>query len=118
MVWNRYGVSKFDGTNSDQHTALVMVSLVISVPSVAIDAHGNKWFGTGNGVSKYDGTTWTTYTTNDGLIKNWIGVIAIDAQDNKWFGAGKFGGVSKFDGTTWTNYTPKMDLYLAEFLQL
>ena len=57
-----------------------------------------------NGVSKFDGTTWTTYTTKDGLANNWINAIAIDAQGNKWFGTSN-GGVSKFDGTNWTTYT-------------
>ena len=39
-----------------------------------------------SGVSKFDGTTWTTYTTADGLADNYVTAIAIDAQGNKWFG--------------------------------
>lgn len=73
------------------------------VYSIAIDAAGNKWFGTDNGVSKFDGTTWTTYTTADGLADNYVEAILIDAAGNKWFGT--LGGVSKFDGITWTTYT-------------
>ncbi len=38
------------------------------------------------GVSKFDGTNWTTYTTTDGLAFNFVNAIAIDAQGNKWFG--------------------------------
>ncbi len=38
------------------------------------------------GVSKFDGTNWTTYTTADGLADNAVYAIAIDAQGNKWFG--------------------------------
>ena len=56
------------------------------VNDIAIDAQGNKWFGTIDGVSKFDGTTWTTYTTADGLANNNVNAIAIDAQGNKWFG--------------------------------
>jgi len=72
--------------------------------SIAIDAQGNKWFGTDAGVSKFDGTTWTNYTaTANGLAGNDVRSIAIDAQGNKWFGTDA--GVSKFDGTNWTTYT-------------
>ncbi len=45
------------------------------------------------GVSKFDGTIWTTYTTADGLANDTITAIAIDAQGNKWFGT--LGGVTK-----------------------
>ena len=57
------------------------------VTAIAIDAQGNKWFGTVNGgVLKFDGVKWTTYTTADGLAYNTVNAIAIDAQGNKWFG--------------------------------
>ena len=38
------------------------------------------------GVSKFDGTNWTTYTTSDGLVGNYVRAIAIDKEGNKWFG--------------------------------
>ena len=75
-----------------------------SVGSIAIDKAGNKWFGTNQGVSKFDGNTWTTYTTSDGLISNYVDAIAVDNEGNKWFLSYK--GISKFDGNTWTNYMP------------
>jgi len=56
------------------------------VYAIAIDAQGNKWFGTSEGVSKFDGTNWTTYTTANGLVSNSIEAIAIDTQGNKWIG--------------------------------
>jgi uncharacterized protein YjdB len=74
------------------------------VSSVAIDSHGNKWFGTEGGVSEFDGMNWTTYnTSNSGLMNNWVYCIAIDASGNKWFGT-MGGGVSKFDGINWITY--------------
>jgi ligand-binding sensor domain-containing protein len=79
-----------------------------NVQSIAIDAQGNKWFGTnGGGVLKFDGTTWITYNTtntNNRLASNDVRSIAIDANGNKWFGTNG-GGVSKLEGSTWTNYT-------------
>ena len=67
------------------------------------DAQGNIWFGTSDGVSKFDGINWTNYTTNDGLLSNSISAITFDVQGNVWFGTSD--GVSKFDGINWTNYT-------------
>jgi ligand-binding sensor domain-containing protein len=95
------GVSKFDGTTWTNYTTEDGLANN-TVYAIAIDAEGNKWFGTMGGVSKFDGTDWTTYTS-DGLASNCINAIAIDAQGNKWFGT--MGGVSKFDGTNWTTYT-------------
>jgi ligand-binding sensor domain-containing protein len=73
------------------------------VYAIAIDVEGNKWFGTNSGILKFDGTTWKTYTTTDGLVDNSVISIAIDAEGNKWFGTWK--GVSRFDGNQWVNYT-------------
>jgi PKD repeat protein len=75
----------------------------VGVVAIAIDSQDNKWFGTnGGGVSKFDGSTWTTYTTLNGLVGNSVYAIAVDGQGNKWFGTNN--GISKFDGTTWTTY--------------
>jgi ligand-binding sensor domain-containing protein len=75
----------------------------VSVQAIAIDANDNKWFCTyGDGILKFDGTNWTTYT-NNGLI-NGASSIAIDAQGNKWLG-GAAPGVLKFDGMNWTSYS-------------
>ena len=82
------------------------------VNAIAIDAEGNKWFGTSQGVSKFDGTNWTTYnTSNSGLAFNYISAVAVDQAGNVWFGtrlstwAAEDGyGVCKFDGGYCTNY--------------
>ncbi|MDY0102895.1 MAG: two-component regulator propeller domain-containing protein [Lentimicrobium sp.] len=70
---------------------------------VAIDQDNNKWFGTGAGVAKFDDVTWTVYTTNEGIIDDYITCIAVDANNNIWIGTDL--GASKFDGTSWTSYT-------------
>jgi ligand-binding sensor domain-containing protein len=107
------GVSKFDGvnwTNYNENNGLAGNNIT----SIAVDSIGNIWFGTGyecshggqcgaHGVSKFDGSTWTNYTTADGLAGDYITAIASDLAGNMWFGTA-YGGVSKFDGTTWTTY--------------
>jgi len=90
------------------------------VTSIAIDAQGNKWFGTYDGqVAKFDGVNWSVYNnTNSILPANYpITSIAIDKQNNKWIGTyliygtpsneieiGPDGGLIKFDDSNWTIY--------------
>jgi len=73
------------------------------VNAIYQDKEGAIWFGTGGGVSRFDGNSWTTYTKEDGLVGNWVGAIYQDKEGAIWFGAG--GGVSRFDGNSWTTYT-------------
>lgn len=68
------------------------------VTSVSVDSEGNKWFGTNNGVSKFDGQEWITFTTAEGLAGNSVNAIAIDTQGNVWFGTDC--GVSKLIPST------------------
>jgi ligand-binding sensor domain-containing protein len=64
------------------------------VQAIAIDVENNIWISNwGGGVSKFDGNTWTSYTTADGLADNKVWSITIDHQGNKWFGTNN--GVSK-----------------------
>jgi hypothetical protein len=42
------------------------------VGGVAVDTNNNKWFGTDQGVAKFDGATWTAFTIADGLPSNII----------------------------------------------
>ena len=73
------------------------------------DKTGNLWFGTsGNGVSKYDGKTFTNFNSNYGLIHNQITCITQDSKGNIWFGTE--GGVSKYDGISFENFTTEQGL--------
>jgi two-component system, sensor histidine kinase ChiS len=68
------------------------------------DKAGNIWFGTfGNGVSKYDGKTFTNYNSSHGLIHNLIEAITEDSEGNIWFST--YGGVSKYNGVYFENFT-------------
>ncbi len=94
-----------------------------TVNAIAIDSGGGKWFGTYDGGVSYlddNGTlnnktddTWTSFTTNDGLVNNTVFVIAIDSGGGKWFGT-RGSGVSYLDDNatpdnksddTWTSFT-------------
>ena len=81
------------------------------VTSLAIDAHGNIWIGTGifggytgGGLAMFDGENWMIYnTSNSKLPHNDLPVLNIDSQGSLWIGTDG-GGFAKFDGTNWTVY--------------
>ena len=58
------------------------------VLTVFEDSHGNMWFGTTDGVTRYDGERFQTFTTEDGLSRNTIGLIFEDQQGSLWFADG------------------------------
>ncbi|MEC4678218.1 MAG: regulator, partial [Nitrospirota bacterium] len=75
--------------------------------SMAIDREGNRWFGTwGGGASRFDGTTWQNFTTENGLAGNIVYDVTIDPHDGAiWFGTNH--GVSRFDGKNWMSIKAK-----------
>ena len=54
-------------------------------------------------MSRYDGATFTTFTTADGLAGNGVSSIFQDRERHLWFGTG--GGVNRYDGATFTTFT-------------
>ena len=63
---------------------------------------GGLWLGA-EGVSFYDGSTWTNYTTDDGLAGTAVRAIAIDNQSRVWIGSAT--GLSIWTGSTFFNLT-------------
>ena len=59
-----------------------------TVLTVFEDSHGNIWFGTTDGLTRYDGENFRTFTTEDGLARNTIGLIFEDQQGMLWFADG------------------------------
>jgi ligand-binding sensor domain-containing protein len=56
--------------------------------AIADDTEGNIWFGTNNGVLKFDGTNWTTFPFEDLIYGS---AYAIDANGEIWIGTGFVG---------------------------
>src|SRR4051812_13052275 len=79
-----------------------------NVRSLATDNAGNIWIGTNAGLVKYNGFTFTAYTTANGLPNNFI--ISLASFNNMLY-IGTQGGLSRFDGTTFTNYNPGNSLF-------
>ena len=69
------------------------------------DRDGFIWFGTDKGLCKYDGSTFSTYTSRNGLTDNFIISLLQDRDGFIW--AGTFdGGTVRFDGTTFQSISP------------
>lgn len=80
-----------------------------SIYSICIQPNNVKWFGTDMGVARHIGQNtlenWDAFTTDEGLINNFVQAIAADNDGNVWFGTK--GGISVFNGEEWKSYTQK-----------
>jgi hypothetical protein len=73
------------------------------------DSRGIFWIGTENGLVKYDGYTFQSFTSENGLAGNSIWDIKEDQEHNLWI-ACNGDGLSKFDGKKFLNYSEKNGL--------
>jgi len=61
------------------------------------DKHGNIWVGTTKeGVYRYDGKSFTQFTTKDGLSNNTVSSMLEDKAGNIWIGTNN--GLNRYDG--------------------
>jgi hypothetical protein len=65
----------------------------LDVRTIYSDREGNLWFGTRGGVSRYDGNTFTTFTSENGLVDEAVWSVCQDkegisglAQSRDWSG--------------------------------
>jgi ligand-binding sensor domain-containing protein/signal transduction histidine kinase len=74
-----------------------------NVYSIVQDSAGHLWFGTANGLTRFDGKTVHKYTTNDGLPPGDLLKLAIDRKKRLWaasrdgIGYFKNGGFETFE---------------------
>lgn len=68
-----------------------------------LDKDGNMWFTTlTEGVFKYDGTSFTNLTINDGLCSNSVNSVIEDNKGILWFATAK--GLCSYDGVDFNNF--------------
>jgi ligand-binding sensor domain-containing protein len=73
------------------------------VYAIASDATEAMWFGTHDGVSRYDGRSFVNFTRRDELAGNQITSIHRN-DDALWFGTFG-GGISRYDGREFVSFT-------------
>lgn len=72
--------------------------------ALMVASDDSVWAGTwGGGVSRFDGKSWTNYTTRDGLAGNIVYSVAQDEKGGMWVGTNA--GLSYFDGKDWHLFT-------------
>ena len=84
----------------DVHNGLINNNVTCIKKDYITDA---LWVGTSDGLSRLDGTIWTSYTTTSGLVTNNLTSIVVDLTGNVWVGG--WGGVSCFNGSNWISYS-------------
>jgi len=78
------------------------------VRAIVQDDDGVMWFVAMGGVSRFEGTDWTTFTVADGLVHDVVGDLHIGKDGVLW--AGTLGGLSRLDGDTWQSFTKQSGL--------
>ncbi len=88
--------------------------------SIYVDPDGTKWFGTEEGVARHTGNNtldnWTVYSSEDGLVDNFVQAITGDKKGNIWFGTPA--GISVFSGSSWITYTTDNGLISNNILSI
>ena len=86
------------------------------VHALAQDRKGYLWIGTEEGLVRYDGISFTRYTSRDGLVDDGIRALLVDRDGYLWIGTE--GGLMRYDGTSFTHYTSRDGLVDDEVLAL
>ena len=116
-IGHNEGLSRFDGKefrNISIPKPQVKENSTIYSPDriigIAEDKDGNLWLGTdGFGICKYDGKSFISFTTENGLADNAINEIMLDSKGLLWIGT-FWGGLSRFDGEKFTNFTKEGEI--------
>jgi len=91
--------------NIEQHPLIVRTNGTSSgvVSCELLDKDGNLWFSiSGEGAYRYDGKSFTNFTTKNGLCSNNVGSIIQDRTGNILLGTKN--GICKYDGNKFTKY--------------
>ncbi len=121
-IWTStyHGVFRHDGASFSEFRLPIDKKEITSysiTPGKALlaleDSDGNLWFQTdGYGALKFDGQSFTRFTSKDGLCSNNVTTIIEDKQGNIWFACMQSyqpamtgdGGVCRYDGKTFTRF--------------
>ena len=112
IIWFGAGAGTFyyDGKNL---TNITEKAAIYWTNSIFEDRNGNLWFATEDGsgqmdeqggVWRYDGKSYTKFTTKEGLIHNGVFCTVEDQDGNLWFGTRNM-GLCRYDGKVFTKFS-------------
>ena len=112
IIWFGAGAGTFyyDGKNL---TNITEKAAIYWTNSIFEDSNGNLWFATedgsgqldeSGGVWRFDGKSFTKFTTKEGLIHNGVFCSVEDKSGNLWFGTRNM-GLCRYDGKTFTKFS-------------
>jgi ligand-binding sensor domain-containing protein len=98
------GVSYFVGNSSGSYSSPDLHWSAVN--AIACDSNYDKWFASPLGaITHFDGTTFTNYSTSNGLLSQNVTALLIDNQDNKWIGTDLGMSVLNASNTSFTQHT-------------
>ena len=99
---NSFQLIRFNGTQWDSFPAFKAILPNNKVNALAVDASNNLWIGSNAGLTKYDGSSFTTYnTSSSGIVSDTV--ISLACGNNNVY-VGTNHGLSIYNGSTFTNY--------------
>ena len=105
LKWN--GVDAVSSASPYDYSWSGLLSRKDNIYAIYVLDNGDQWFGTDAGCAFHDTTEtkegWSVYTTEEGLVDDFVQAIAQDLKGNMWFGTK--GGVSLWHGNKFTNFT-------------
>ncbi|MBN1127365.1 MAG: hypothetical protein JXA71_00155 [Chitinispirillaceae bacterium] len=100
------GIINMRGKKSDVQRFKTLGSMPAEgIIAIVIDRQGGVWFGGPNGVAQKSGTTFTAYSSNNGLSDNNVTSIAIGNDGGVWVGTEK--GLNVYVNGSWKKYSTK-----------
>ena len=93
------GLFRFDG---EVFRKFPLAGSFADSPLAMLADEGGLWLGTGNGLVRFDGESFETWTTRDGLTGKSIHSVTRDGAGHLWL-ASYGGGVDRFDGEVFQN---------------
>jgi len=105
-VWVGYGISG-GGISRVTPAGISTITETVNglasnyVRAIACDRNNHLWIGygvNGNGLTKYDGQSWTHYSTAAGLSSNYVASIAVTESGQVWISYGtQRSGLDRFE---------------------
>ena len=103
-----HGIFKHAG---DTFEKVIVPGQFFSNARLLADSQGRVWASGDHGLSVWNGSTWKTYITADGLADNAPYFLCEDRQGSIWFGYHSSRGITCFNGDEFKTYTTTDGLF-------